>query len=268
MASLFNIFRKKKEFKSYEFQVVEFNLPKDGLVQYAQWLHPGEFGNEVKQETVNFYRRYVKEGDFVIDIGANEGDTTVPMAIVAGKKGLTLALEPNPQVFKVLTKNASLNEAITNIKAFNFAATTTDGEFTFGSSDPSYGNGGIVGFTHDEARNNRYSFQVTGKNLSQHLKLNFPEYLEKLSLIKIDTEGYDKEIIKTISGAITQYRPVIITECFGPSTKKEKQELFQLLVNHRYELFQLRDFLDSAPEKITINNMSGKKTFDILALPM
>ena len=268
VANIFNIFRKKKEFKSYEFQVVQFNLSKDGPVQYAQWLHPGEFGNEVKQETVNFYRRYVKEGDFVIDIGANEGDTTVPMAIAAGKQGLTLALEPNPHVFKVLTKNASLNEAITNIKAFNFAATAADGEFTFGSGDPSYGNGGIVGFTHNQARNTRYSFQVSGKNLEQYLKLDFPEYLGNLSLIKIDTEGYDKEIIKTIPGIITQYRPVIITECFGPSTKKEKQELFQLLVNHRYELFQLHDFLDSAPEKITINNMSGKKTFDILALPM
>ena len=264
---LIDIFSRKKEFKEYEFQIVEFNLPKEGVIQYARWLHPGEFGNEVNEKNINFYRQYVKEGDFVIDIGANEGDTSVPIAIAAGKSGLTLALEPNPHVFKVLSKNASLNKSITNIVPLNFAATATDGEFTFGSGDPSFGNGGIVGFTHNEARNVRYTFQIQGKNLESFVKTNYPEELKKLSFIKIDTEGYDKEIIKTIPELIQLYKPVIITECFGPSTDKEKQELYKILTDYGYELFHLQDFLGSKEEKIGANQMIGKKTFDILALP-
>lgn len=257
--------RRKKEFKEYEFRVVDFQLPQDGPVQYAQWLHPGEFGNEVKQDSVNFYRRFVKPGDFIIDIGANEGDTTVPMAIAAGKDGLTLALEPNPHVYKVLEANAGLNKGITNIVPLNFAATAYDGDFTFGSGDPSYGNGGIVGFTHNQARNVRYQINVTGKNLENYLRANYADKLNKLTFIKIDAEGYDKEIIKTISGIIREFRPTLVTECFGPSTPEEKKELYLLLTGLNYDVFRLRDFLDTSMEKV--DHFGGKDTFDVLALP-
>ena len=53
---------------------------------------------------VDFYKKCIKKGDFVIDIGANVGDTTVPMAIAAGAEGLTLGFDPNPYVYKILEK--------------------------------------------------------------------------------------------------------------------------------------------------------------------
>jgi len=262
---LFNKLRRKKAFKAYEFRIVDFQLLHDGKVQYAQWLHPGEEIHEVRQENVNFYRKYFKSGDFVIDIGANEGDTTVPMALAAGKDGLTLALEPNPHVFKVLEANAKLNPTNTNIVPLNFAATSHDGEFTFGSGDPSYGNGGIVGFTHNQARNVRYQFQVTGKNMENYLRQNYANDLKRLTFIKIDAEGYDKEIIKTITGLIQEFRPILVTECFGPSTAAEKKELHELLTGLNYDVYRLRDFLDLEPEPL--EQFSGKDTFDVLALP-
>lgn len=265
--SLINKLRRKKEFKEYEFRVVDFQLSRDGKVQYAQWLHPGEFGNEVRQENIDFYRQFIKRGDFIIDIGANEGDTTVPLAIAAGKEGLTLALEPNPHVFKVLEANAKLNPTITNIVPLNFAATAYDGEFTFGSGDPSYGNGGIVGFTHNQARNVRYTLNVTGKYLEKYLRANYADKLSRLSLIKIDAEGYDKEIIKTLVGIIQQYRPVILTECFGPSTLAEKKELISLLTGLGYSLQYLEDFLGTPAVEIPPDYLPGKRTFDILATP-
>ncbi len=145
---LSKILKKRKPFKEYKFKETTFNLKDEGAIQYAQWLHPGEFGNQVTQEHVDFFKHYIKKGDFVVDIGANEGDTTVPMALAAGIEGTTLGLEPNPHSFKILVVNAGLNKDKTNIIPLNFAATAVDGEFTFGSGDPSFGNGGIVGFTH------------------------------------------------------------------------------------------------------------------------
>jgi FkbM family methyltransferase len=264
-SALLNKLRRKKEFKQYEFRVVDFDLPQEGKVRYAQWLHPGEFGNEVKQESVNFYRQYVKPGDFIIDIGANEGDTTVPMAIAAGKAGLTLALEPNPHVYKVLKVNATLNPEITHIVPLNFAATSHDGDFTFGSGDPSYGNGGIVGFTHNQARNVRYQINVKGKNLENYLRTHYAEKLGKLTFIKIDAEGYDKEIIKTLTGIIRDFRPTLVTECFGPSTAEEKKELYTLLTGLNYDVYRLRDFLNTTAEQV--DHFGGKETFDVLAVP-
>jgi FkbM family methyltransferase len=259
--------RRKKVFTEYEFRQVAFTLKDDGVVQYAQWLHPGEFGNEVKQEAVDFFRRYIKRGDFVIDIGANEGDTTVPMALAAGKEGLTLGLEPNPHVFRVLAANAALNPDKTRIVPLNFAATAEDGEFTFGSGDPSYGNGGIVGFTHNKPRNTRYTFQVTGKNVTQYLRANYASELPKLTFIKIDTEGYDKEILKAMPDLIAEYRPYLVVECFGPSLPEEKVELFDVIAKHRYSLYWLDDFALGNNVPIERNAVAVKQTRNILAIP-
>src|SRR5882762_5760670 len=87
--------RQRKQFKEFGFKIADFELSKEGKIQYAQWLHPAEFsnhpghaGNVVTQETVDFYRQLVKQGDTVIDIGAHEGDTIVPMALAVGKAGI------------------------------------------------------------------------------------------------------------------------------------------------------------------------------------
>jgi FkbM family methyltransferase len=261
-------FRRKKLFQEYAFRQVAFELPEDGTVHYAQWLHPGEFGNEVTQESVNFFKQFINKGDFVIDIGANEGDTTVPMSMAAGPNGFTLGIEPNPHVFKILKLNASLNTDKTRITPLNFAATANDGEYTYGSGDPSYGNGGIVGFTHNDKRNVRYTFKVEGKNLQRYLNDNYAEQLPKLSFIKIDTEGYDKEILKTIPEIIQAYRPYLITECFGPSTNEEKIELYDLMVRLGYSLYRLDAFSSSNKIVLTRNDLMTKRTFNILAIPL
>lgn len=264
--TLINKLRRKKEFTAYDFKVVEFDLEKEGKIQYAQWQHPGEHITTLVQDNVDFYRKHSQKGDFVIDIGANEGDTTVPMALAVGKEGLTLALEPNPHVYKVLEANAKLNPAQTNIVPLNFAATSHDGEFTFGSGDPSFGNGGIVGFTHNQARNVRFQFEVTGKNLENYLRTHYADKLSRLALIKIDAEGYDKEIIKTITGIVREFKPTLITECFGPSTAEEKKELYALLTGLGYEVFIMKGRLGGPPEKV--DHFGGKATFDVLALPV
>jgi FkbM family methyltransferase len=268
LTKLFNKLRGRKEFKEYSFETQDFDLPVDGKVQYAQWLHPGEHGNIVTQEIVDYYKKFIKPGDFTIDIGANEGDTSVPMALAAGKEGLTLALEPNPHVYKVLVANAGLNKSKTNIVPLNFAATAYDGEFTFGSGDASFGNGGIVGFTHNDSRNVRYTFQVTGKNLETYLRQNYADHLSKLTFIKVDAEGYDKEIIKTLKGIIKQYRPVLVAECFGPATTKEKHELLALLKELGYSMIIRQDFMKSIRTPVTPEIMIGKRTFDMICEPV
>ncbi|MFM9836905.1 MAG: FkbM family methyltransferase [Cyclobacteriaceae bacterium] len=267
--SLAQIFkRKKKPFKEYEFEQLELNLKDEGLVQYAQWMHPGESQARFTQTHVDLFKHYIKRGDFVIDIGAQQGDTTVAMALAAGAEGTTLGLEPNPHSFKILEANSKLNKEKTNIIPLNFAASTEDGEFTFGSGDPSYGNGGLVGFTHNEKRNVRYTFQVTGKNLHKYLVANYNQLLPKLTFIKIDTEGYDKEIIKAMPEIINQYRPYMAIECFGPSLKEEKLELFDLLTAKKYSLYKIDDFNLSTKMKIERSKAAIKDTYNILAIPI
>ena len=92
--------------------------------------------------------------------------------------------------------------------------------------------------------------------------------MHKIALIKIDAEGYDKEIIKTLPKIIRENRPYLITECFGPSTSEEKLELFDILSQKEYALYRLTGFTSKNLTKISQGDMTGKKTFDILATPL
>ena len=80
--SLRRLFRRRKEvpFAKWGHEVRQFELPEDGLVEYAQWLHPYETPKQITQDDVNGLRQFIRPGDFVIDVGAHTGDTTVPMA--------------------------------------------------------------------------------------------------------------------------------------------------------------------------------------------
>jgi len=266
--NLQGIFSRRKPFQAYSHRQVQFMLEKDGKVDYCQWLHPGEHVKVVDQGSVDFFRQFVAPGDFVIDIGAHEGDTSVPMAIAAGRDGLTLAIEANPHVFQVLSANANLNKEKTNIVAENFAVTADDGVFHLGSGDPSFGNGGVVGFTHNQPRNVRYQMEVPGKNLERFVKSQFSSaQVARLSFVKIDTEGYDKEIIKSIKGLIDAYHPVIIAEVFGPSTTEERFELYDLMAAGNAAVYRFDHFVPGNILPLTKKEIVGRRTYNILSVP-
>ncbi|NNE29383.1 MAG: hypothetical protein HKN16_07090, partial [Saprospiraceae bacterium] len=82
----------KKTFKEYGSEIKKFPLKDYGPVEYAQWLHPFEKPQKITDSNVAFYENLTREGGMVIDIGAHTGDTTVPMALSVGKKGLVIGL--------------------------------------------------------------------------------------------------------------------------------------------------------------------------------
>jgi FkbM family methyltransferase len=256
--------------KKYSTDIVQFHLPEEGLIEFAKWKNPLARTIDIHQSHVNFYKKFVKHGDLVIDIGANIGDTTVPIALAANHTGLTLAFDPNPHVFEILKENAALNQDKSNIVPFRNAISVEEEEFYYISSEASFANGDISKekggkhgkFTHRE--------KVKGINLFKFLKEKFPKWLDKLSLIKIDTEGYDKEILKSISDLIIQYKPSIIAECFGGNTPEEKMELFEVLDQMNYNIYYFSDFEEDTSE-IKLNHprevTQWAGTVDIYARP-
>jgi hypothetical protein len=123
--------RDRRTFREYGHAVKRFDLEREGPVEYAQWLHPFEKPKAIRQDDVDGWRRFLRDGDVAIDVGAHTGDTTLPMALACGVRGLVVAVEPNPHVFRVLEANAALNRDRTHILPLNLAATEDDGEFEF-----------------------------------------------------------------------------------------------------------------------------------------
>ena len=260
--------RIKRTFKEYGHTIKKFNLPLEGQVAYAQWLNPLERPKEITQSQVNFYNRFVKKGTFAIDIGAHTGDTTIPMALAAGAKGLVLALDPNPIVFKILEENSKLNTEKTRIVPLCAAATVDDGDFFYHSSEATYNNGGISETPVSYHGSFALPDKVRGINLDSYLRNEYQTLLPSLSLIKIDTEGYDAEVIQSISKIINEFRPVIITECFKRLKKQKRCALYDLIADNGYILNYMSDFEENSKiVKISRKEMSKWKHFDICAIP-
>jgi len=266
-------FRRKKArrvTKEYPFSISKFDLEQDGVIEFANWENPLVKPVSITQSDIDFYRRFIKRGDLVIDIGANIGDTTVPMAIAAGKEGITLGFDPNPYVFRILEANANLNPDKSNIVPVCSAISTDEEEFYFISSEASFANGGISSTKESSHGKFIYPHKVKGVNLLDYLKKSYKEQLDRFSFIKVDTEGYDKEIIRSISNLIAEYKPVIVAESFGKSSNEAKKELFELISMHGYNLFYFEDFTQGTDtQEITKaeDMCKWQNTINIYAIP-
>jgi FkbM family methyltransferase len=258
----------KRTFREYGYKVNEFFIDSIGTVKYAQWLHPMEGPKEITSSNIGFYKTLIRPGATIVDIGAHTGDTTVPMALASGKEGLVIALEPNPYVFKILEANSALNTSSTTIIPLCFAATQTEGDFIFNYSDASFCNGGFLTQLKNQKHNHSYTLTVKGKNLQDYLLNHFKDRLPRLELLKVDAEGYDKEILKTLTKIITMHKPIIMAECYKKLTSQERLELFDVISNYGYELFYLENFEENAKRiKIERTDMDKRRHFEILAFP-
>ena len=256
--------------KEYPPKVDTFQVKNFGTVQFANWTNPLVPQMTLNEDLIAFFGKFIKEGDLVIDIGANMGDTTVPMALCAGKNGCTIGFDPNPYVFKILEANAALNKDKTNIHPVRNAITTQEEEFYFISSEASFGNGGIS--PTKESVHGKFVFpeKIKGIVLENFLEKNYADRLSKFSFIKIDTEGYDKEILKSIYKLLERYKPVIIAESFGIMSDEGKMELYHIIDQLGYNVFYFADFSINA-EVIKLNSkedmIKWKDTINIYATP-
>ncbi|MEO7960247.1 MAG: FkbM family methyltransferase [Ginsengibacter sp.] len=267
-------FRRKKArrfTREYAAKIDTFELKDEGKIDFANWDNPLAPPRIVSQDMVDFFRKFIERGDLVIDIGANIGDTTVPMALAAGHSGVTLGFDPNPYVYKILEKNASLNKDKQNIVPLLYAISKEDEDFYYVSSEASFANGGISPTADSIHGKFVYPSKIKGVNLLTFLETNYSQYLQNFSFIKIDTEGYDKEIIKSIPELIDKYKPTIVAESFGKSTPEDKIELYDVIEKHGYEIYYFEDF-DINAKVIKLGSShemtNWKETINIYAVPL
>ncbi|SFP71205.1 FkbM family methyltransferase [Hymenobacter arizonensis] len=268
---LINSFRRKlarRVTQKHPTEINIFEVAGIGKIKFANWNNPLVEKKIISNDTTDFFKKFLSPGDFSIDIGANIGHTTVQMSLASGAKGLTLGFDPNPYVYEILSENAGLNPEHTRIDALNLAISEEDNEFFYNSSEASFNKGGISLESDNKHGKYALSTKVKGVNLEQFLEKEYPDYLGRLKLIKIDTEGYDKEIIRSISGLLKKYKPVVITECFGKNKPEEKYEQFELLKELGYSMYYFADFNTNA-EIVPITSkedMLKWKHFDFYAI--
>lgn len=241
-----------------------------GQFIYAEWNHPLELSRNwatysLYQLKTERWGQYILPGTIAIDIGAHSGDTTLPMALLTGSTGMVLAFEPNPYVYEILKFNQYLNRNSLNIEIVDLAIMEQEGTYEFTYSDLQCCNGGYYDLEEWKAINpNVNVIPVKGVNLAEFLQARFgQEYdsiLKRVSFIKIDCEGYDKEVIKTLKPIIDVAKPALFVEWFINFNQEQSDDLFQSIHALGYSCYH----------PITLELHEGdvnKKIPDLLCLP-
>ena len=257
--------------KTFGFVIEALDLTGEGRIEVARWLHPGAYRITATsiQAAVDQLRRFLRPGDFAIDIGAHTGDTTLPIALAVGPSGAVLALEPNPYVFPVLERNASLNRDKTNVLPLRFAAMRADGAYEFQYGEEGYCNGGFHEGMSKWLHGSAFTVQVEGKDLQAFLRRTHADLIPRLRFIKVDAEGFDLPVLRTLDDLIRSSRPLLQVEMFSlrKSTPAYRRELYDFLVGHGYAVHRMDGNANFLGDLITPANLMQWNVYDVFCLP-
>jgi FkbM family methyltransferase len=169
---------------------------------------------------------FLRDGDIVIDVGANIGTHAVPFSEFVGRTGMVLAFEPQQLAFQMLCGNAVLN-GCNNLKGFNVAVGEQPGRIGLQlSPDPS------VAFNFGYLKTGK---EFEGQCQTQVVKLDDCD-VKNCRLIKIDVEGAEARVLAGALKLIGRFRPYLYIE-YGEPDNHIADMLRELDYNVSWSLF-------------------------------
>jgi FkbM family methyltransferase len=146
---------------------------------------------------------FVRPGDTVVDVGANQGMFALIAQHAAGDGGRIICFEPNPVPADVL-QQALVTNGITNVTLHRAGLSDAQAELTL--SVPRV-NSGEATFGHTAyAGNAVYTVRAPVLRGDDALADATPR------LVKIDVEGFEYRVLRGLEGTLRRCHPVVITE--------------------------------------------------------
>lgn len=142
----------------------------------------------------------VAEGDWVIDVGANVGHYTLRLSELVGPSGRVFAIEPIPQTFELLCSN-SRRAPYPNITLLNLACgRTTDLA--------------CMAIPSEAGQPNYYQAQIAENAPLSVLcaRLDILQVPRRITLIKVDAEGSDLEVLEGAETILERDHPKVLIE--------------------------------------------------------
>lgn len=170
-------------------------LPSDVFIGRSYYNY-----GESHQNEIHLLSQLITAGDVVIDVGANIGSVSIPIAQILGPTGYLVAIEPQMFLYHVLCGNFALN-GLTNILALNRNAAAKSGEIYY-----------LPDIAYDEPFNfGGVSCAETGSNPIASIAIDDLN-LAKVKLIKIDVEGMELQVLQGARKTIERCQPFLHVE--------------------------------------------------------
>ena len=172
-----------------------------------------ELYGQYSEEEVRIIRAFVTPGSTAIDVGANIGDLTLPMALLAGEAGRVYAFESHIDTYNVLCANLALN-GVSNTLPFNAFVAASD------QADTSSTMWGPHAFVSEKWR--------------PPFKPIDSLDLDAGSFIKADVDGNELDVLRSAEGTLARTRPVLYVEI---DAREKSPALLEYLLAAEYAVF-------------------------------
>jgi FkbM family methyltransferase len=186
------------------------------------------------------YENMITSDKAFIDIGAHVGTYTW----TCGKKAShTYSFECSPKTFCYLAANVALHRLEYQVSLFNVALGNEEKEVEYIIRSEDGGGNGIKTLS---------STDQYFKRVNTPMRTLDSYHLEQIGFIKIDVEGFEKEVLEGARETLERNNyPPILFESWGPYKELEgvpsrqlRMELFTLLDKMGYEIIHFVDVID------------------------
>jgi FkbM family methyltransferase len=180
--------------------------------------------------TINLCADILKDGGTFIDIGAYIGLFSIILSKIPNV--LTIAVEPSPDNFIRLLEHIAINRQ-SNITAVNLGLSSRD---SFGYlTKPLFNNASVVMVDENKTDNNSHLIRLTSlKNLVTHLNI------KKITLIKMDIEGFEMNVLKGYFDDSTSIMPENIIMEFTEMVERtgySEHDCYEFLISLGYKAY-------------------------------
>lgn len=210
-------------------------------------------GNMFERGTQNALRKWVKPSSLVLDIGANIGAHSLPLARLVGPSGRVLSFEPTDYAYRKLRRNLDLNPGLAaRVTTFHcFLAEKDDGP----APESVYSSWPLTG---NEDLHAKHQGQAMPTNTARALSID--RVLADMGnpivqLVKLDVDGFETDVLRGATLLLRDSRPVFLME-LSPYVLDERgsslEELLACFAPHNYRFYHERSewLLPLAPDEL------------------
>jgi FkbM family methyltransferase len=200
-------------------------LVEDGIYQLGSW----------EPHLAKMLSNNMKEGSIFLDIGAYIGYHSLYMASISPKI-TCISFEPHPMIYKQFIKNADINQ-MDNIVVHNLAVGDFNGRIHFYMQNDSCYNQALSSIEPYEGIDD--NFEKVDINMVTLDKFIDDKIKRRVSAIKIDTQGYEYQVIHGALDIIHASRPVIAFE-YHTHSERSLKEILNLIPD--YDVYKIQPF--------------------------
>ena len=223
------------------------NMPKQGYKFFCR-INRDDFLFMTNHENEIMKYFIPNEGENVVDVGAHIGLYSLIAAKRVGSSGKVIAIEPDPENFKILKKNILLNQ-LTNVEPLECAVYSAKEKLKLFLPELDQGRTIFNTVMQDRAGMSSNFLEVEANTLDNILS----EYsMHRVNYLKIDVEGAELEVLKGAVNTLSSNKDItLIIEIHGT-------EIYQAIVDY-LEARKLRIIYQKSNEKGDWRHIIAKK---------